>query len=139
MYTLRSLLSAGTVPPDSAKAKELGSEIVLGAIQVSTGQGETWSRHKAENLEVITDYAGFILNSMREAPVGNPTGARALIKDCQAAWESYCEKPGKTRLKKVFSTLKKMEASKATTVKTERGRCLRSARAEDRKREYGLS
>jgi hypothetical protein len=75
----------------------------------------------------------------RRGPGGNPTGARGLIKECQTTWESYCEKPGKTRLKKVFSTLKKMETSKATTVKAERSRCLRSARAEDRKHGYGLT
>ena len=97
--------------------------------------------------DVGVDYVEKFLELMRDAaraaggaaPAGNPTGARGLIKDCQTTWESYCEKPGKARLKKVFSTLKKMETSKATTVRSERSRCLRSARAEDRKHSYGLS
>jgi len=113
-------------------------------------QNEEWARTVRITHRKV---ASKILEEMRDAartagaapgPAGNPRKkkaptARALIKDCRAAWEAYCERPGKTRLKKVFVCLRRMEKSKAATVKSERTRCLRSARAEDRKHGYALT
>jgi len=56
--------------------------------------------------------------------------AKALIDKCQKAWKHYCERPGRKRLKEVFTHLEKMEKSSAKTVKAELRRCKRSAKAE---------
>jgi hypothetical protein len=90
------------------------------------------------------DYTQKLLELMRDAaraaggaqprrgPGGNPTTARALIKECQRLWEYYCERPNKTRLKAVVKHCEAMKKSKATTVAQERRNCIRCVRAEAR-------
>ncbi len=56
--------------------------------------------------------------------------ARELIATCRKHWDTYCERPNKTNLKKVFKHLDKMAESTAKSVKDERRKCMRSARAE---------
>jgi biotin operon repressor len=58
---------------------------------------------------------------------------RRLINRCQKLWESYCERPGKKRLRLVLAHLEKMKASTSAKVKAERRRCLRAAKAEAKK------
>jgi len=87
------------------------------------------------------DYANKLLELMRDAAraaggaqprQGNPTSARALVKECQRLWEHYCERPGKTRLKAVVKHCEAMKKSKATTVARERQNCMKCVRAEAR-------
>jgi len=56
--------------------------------------------------------------------------AATLVKKCQKLWESYCERPSKTRLKPIFEHLELMKQSKAKSCKEERARCLRAANKE---------
>jgi len=56
-----------------------------------------------------------------------------LIAECRSLWESYCERPGKTRLKAVIKHCELMAESTAKSVKEERARCMRSARREMKK------
>jgi len=56
--------------------------------------------------------------------------AATLVKKCRKLWESYCERPSKTRLKTVFEHLELMKQSKAKSCKEERARCLRAANKE---------
>jgi len=56
--------------------------------------------------------------------------AATLVKKCRKLWESYCERPSKTRLKTVFEHLDLMKQSKAKSCKEERARCLRAANKE---------
>jgi len=65
------------------------------------------------------------------------TAATSLIKACRTSWDRYCERPNKTRLKAVFECLEVMKGSRAKTVRGERGRCLRTAKAEAKR--LGLS
>jgi len=61
----------------------------------------------------------------RKAPL-----AKTLISKCQKAWDHYCERPSKKRIKEVFDHLEVMKESSAKTVKDERARCLRAANKE---------
>jgi hypothetical protein len=56
--------------------------------------------------------------------------ARELIATCRKHWDTYCERPNKTNLKKVFKHLDKMAESTAKSVKDEMRKCRRVARAE---------
>lgn len=70
------------------------------------------------------------MNPKKKAKKKTTSPAKALISKCQKVWEHYCERPGRKRLKDVFTHLEKMEKSSAKSVKDELRRCKRSAKAE---------
>jgi len=59
--------------------------------------------------------------------------AKDLIAECRALWESYCERPGKVKLRKIEKHCDAMKASKFKTVKDERRRCMNAMRREMKK------
>jgi len=69
-------------------------------------------------------------NPKKKAKKKTASPAKALVTKCQKAWDHYCERPGRKRLKEVFAHLEKMEKSTAKTVRDELRRCKRSAKAE---------
>lgn len=56
--------------------------------------------------------------------------ANDLKNECRRLWDSYCERPNKTRLKAVIKHCEKMKSSKCESVRRERDRCMRAARSE---------
>ena len=59
--------------------------------------------------------------------------AKDLIAECRALWESYCERPGKVKLRKVEKHCDAMKGSRFKTVKDERRRCMDAVRREKKK------
>ena len=55
---------------------------------------------------------------------------RKLIDACRKHWDAYCDRPTKTNLKKVFKHLEAMAESELKSVKDERRKCMRVAKAE---------
>jgi len=71
-----------------------------------------------------------LTDNPRKKKIAKKSPSRKLIDTCRRHWETYCAKPTKTNLKKVFKHLDKMAESKVKSVKDERRKCMRVAKAE---------
>ena len=136
---------AAEASAQAGEAREAWAQAAAGKWAGTAKGAEMMERAATAAREAAnSDYAKALIKIMKKeserapaqnpsAPARKPSDAKSMIAECRRLWEHYCERPGKKRLAAVMKHLEKMKGSKAASVKTERTKCLRAAKLEEKK------